>query len=198
MGGGGEFVAPHGILSETTFESEFKSADMSMKEKILNRSQKIQIGMLVCGLALALGACSSATSMKPPPSDAAQAGQLPDVWRSLTTGKEYFVRMDEDHFYAQWVNIPPASAQRSAYIHTACERKGNKWAGTSDIYMPCVVGEAKNEKIANTCHLSLGIEIDSISNDKIAGRGQSLRKFDCGACKVIEAGWANFEWVPAK
>ena len=93
---------------------------------------------------------------------------------------------------------PPASARRGAYIHTACERKGQKWTGTSDIYMPCMVGEGKSEKIVNTCHLSLGIEINSISNDKVTGRGQSLKKFDCGACKVIEAGWANFEWVPAK
>ena len=166
----------------------------------MNRGQRFQIATLACCLALAFGACSSATSTNPPPasSDPGQTGQLPDVWRSLTTGKEYFVRIDKSHFYAQWVNVPPASARRGAYIHTACERKGQKWTGTSDIYMPCMVGEGKSEKIVNTCHLSLGIEINSISNDKVTGRGQSLKKFDCGACKVIEAGWANFEWVPAK
>jgi hypothetical protein len=124
--------------------------------------------------------------------------KLPDVWRSLTTGKEYFVRADKSHFYAQWVNLPPAAAQHSAYIHTACKLEGAKWAGTSDIYMPCTVGEGKAEKIANTCRLTLKIEIDSITKDKITGRGQTLRKFDCGACKAIETGWANFEWVPAK
>jgi hypothetical protein len=171
-----------------------------MKEKTLNRGRNIQIAMLACTLALVGWARSSTVSQKSPPpsSGAGKAGQLPDVWRSLTTGKEYFVRMDKNHFYAQWVNLPPVSAQRGAYIHTACELKGSKWVGTSDIYMPCAVGEGKNEKIANTCHLNLKIEIDSISKDRITGRGQTLRKFDCGACKVIEAGWANFEWVPAK
>lgn len=165
----------------------------------MTRGREIQVATLACGLALTLWACSSATSMKPPQasSDAGQTGQLADVWRSVTTGKEYFVRMDKRHFYAQWVNLPPASAQRGAYIHTACERKGQKWEGTADIYMPCAVGEGKDEKIANTCHLSLGMEIDSISHDRITGRGQTLKKFDCGACKVIEAGWANFDWVPA-
>ena len=64
--------------------------------------------------------------------------------------------------------------------------------------MPCVVGEGKNDKVANTCHLNLKIEIDSVSNDRITGRAQTLKKFNCGACKVIEAGWADFEWAPAK
>lgn len=166
----------------------------------MSRTQKITIAMLACGLVLGSWTCSSAISQKSPKgsSSASQTGQMPDVWRSLTTGKEYFVRVDKNHFYAQWVNLPPASAQRGAYIHTACELKGKKWTGTSDIYMPCAVGERKSEEIANTCHLTLKIEIDSISKDRITGRGQSLRKFDCGTCKAIETGWGNFEWVPAK
>ena len=171
-----------------------------MEEKTLNRVRKIGIAMLACGLALGAWGCSSAASQKAPQatSGAGEEEQLPDVWRSLTTGKEYFVRMDKIHFYAQWVNLPPVSKQHGAYIHTACELKGGKWAGTSDIYMPCVVGEGKNDKVANTCRLNLKIEIESISNSRITGRAQTLKKFNCGACKVIEAGWANFEWVPAK
>ena len=171
-----------------------------MEEMTLNRMRKIEIAMLACALALGAWACSSAVSQeaRPASSGLGQAGQMPDVWRSLTTGKEYFVRMDKTHFYAQWVNLPPESAQHGAYIHTACELKGSKWTGTSDIYMPCAVGEGKKEKIANTCHLNLKIEIDSISKDRITGRGQSLRKFNCGTCKAVETGWGKFEWVPAK
>ncbi|TAM83593.1 MAG: hypothetical protein EPN47_05645 [Acidobacteria bacterium] len=166
----------------------------------MNRAQRIRIALLASGLALVAWSCSSATSMKPPEtkSDTGRAWQFPDLWRSLTTGKEYFVRMDKSHFYAQWVNLPKVSAQHGAYIHTACELKGSKWAGASDIFMPCVVGDGKSEKVANTCHLTLGIEINSITQERIAGRAQTLKKFDCGACKVIDAGWADFEWVPAK
>jgi len=166
----------------------------------LNRVQKIGIAMVACGLALGAWSCSSAVSQKASQasSGAGEEGQLSDVWRSLTTGKEYFVRMDKSHFYAQWVNLPPVSKQHGAYIHTVCEPKGSKWAGTSDIYMPCVVGEGKDDKVTNTCHLSLKIEIDSISKDRITGRAQTLKKFNCAACKVVEAGWADFEWVPAK
>jgi len=166
----------------------------------LSRKVKIQCALFASLLAFAGWACSNAASQKAPQAStgAAQAGQMPDLWRSLTTGKEYFVRMDKTHFYAQWVNLPPVSKQHGAYIHTACELKGSKWAGTSDIYMPCVVGEGKNEKVANTCHLNLKIEIESISESRITGRAQTLKKFNCGACKVVEAGWAKFEWVPAK
>ncbi len=171
-----------------------------MEEKTLKRVRKIRIATIACGLALVAWACSSAISQKSPSasSGAGQAEKFPDVWRSLTTGKEYYVRTDKTHFYAQWVNLPPESAQHSAYIHTVCKLEGSKYTGTSDIFMPCVVGEGKNEKIANTCHLTLGIEINSIGKDKITGRAQTLKKFDCSGCKVIEAGWANFEWMPAK
>jgi len=167
----------------------------------LSRGWKIQVAMLACGLAIASWACTSAGGRKGPPQTSSAAGQaekLPDVWRSLTTGKEYFVRTDKSHFYAQWVNLPPSAAQHGAYIHTACEREGSKWTGASEIYMPCAAGEGKNEKIANTCHLNLKIEIESISKDRITGRGQTLKKFNCGACKVVETGWAGFEWVPAR
>ena len=166
----------------------------------MNRRIRNQAALLVCAIALTGWACSSAISQKP--SGVSSAGQelekLPDVWRSLTTGKEYYVRTDKTHLYAQWVNLPPEAKQHGAYIHTACKLEGSKYAGTSEIYMPCMVGEGKDGKIANTCRLTLGIEINSVSNSRITGRGQTLKKFNCGACKVIEAGWADFEWVPAK
>lgn len=164
----------------------------------MNRCRKIQIAGLVCGLALAGWACSNAVGRKPPQPAAEQAHKLPDVWRSLTTGKEYYVRTDKSHLYAQWVNLPRVAAKHGAYIHTVCKLKNSKGTGTSEIYMPCVVGEGKKEKIGNTCHLTLKFEIDSISDHLITGRGQTLKKFNCGTCKVVETGWGNFEWVPAK
>lgn len=165
----------------------------------MSRSRKILIGIFACGIVVVGWAWSSATSRKTSQAgpSAGRTEKLPDVWRSLTTGKEYFVRTDKKHFYAQWVNLPPVAARRGAYIHTACSLAGSKWVGSSEIYMPCTVGEGKNEEIANTCHLTLKIEIDSVSKDRIIGRGQTLRKFDCRACRAAETGWAKFEWVPA-
>ncbi len=165
----------------------------------MKHARQIPVVMLACGLAVWGWACSSAISQKPAQKSVGtgQTEKLPDVWRSLTTGNEYFVRTDKSHLYAQWVNLPPVAAQHGAYIHTVCKVEGSKWVGTSAIYMPCAVGEGKSEKIGNTCHLTLRIEIDSVSKDRITGRGQTLKRFSCTACNVIETGWANFEWVPA-
>jgi hypothetical protein len=146
------------------------------------RNRRVQIAMLACGLALTAWACSR---------------NFPDVWQSVTTGKQYYVRKDKNHLYAQWVNLPPEAAKHGAYIHTACTLTGSKWTGTSEIYMPCTTGEGKDEKIANTCHLKLQIEFYSVGHDQIKGRGQTLKKFNCNTCQVIETGWKDFEWVPA-
>lgn len=154
---------------------------------------------------MVLGLCGSACSSKHNQPSAkrasptqSEAPEPSNIWKSETTGKEYRVRIEGDRFYADWVNLPPAAVQRRAYIHTVCQRAGSKWVGTSSIFMPCTVGQGKAEHIANTCHLNLKIEIDSVAQDRITGRGQSLEKFDCQSCKVIATGWGNIVWVPAQ
>jgi hypothetical protein len=167
----------------------------------LDRILRFETVLLVMILGFCCWACSNkheqpmAEQASPPKVETKEPS---NIWKSETTGKEYRVRIDGDHLYADWVNLPPAAAQRGAYIHTVCQRVGSKWTGTSSIFMPCTVGQGKSEHIADTCHLILKIEIGSVTKDRITGRGQSLKKFDCQSCKVIEAGWANFEWVPAR
>jgi hypothetical protein len=163
----------------------------------ISRSRSI---LLALALGLSCGACSNkgnpAASQQEAPA-VREAKTSSDIWKSETTGKKYRVRIEGDHVYANWVDLPAAAAQHGAYIRTGCQRSGSKWVGTSSIFMPCTVGEGKSEHIADTCHLTLKIEIDSISKDRITGRAQSLEKFDCRSCKVLEAGWADFVWVPA-
>jgi hypothetical protein len=131
----------------------------------------------------------------PAPWPPAEGGE---VWRSETTNKDYRVKIDGNKLYAEWVNLSPVAAENHAYIHTECRRQGEKWVGTSDVFLPCTTGQGAKEHIANTCHLKMKVELDSISKKMIKGRGQTLRKFDCTSCKLVEAGWADFEWVPAK
>jgi hypothetical protein len=121
-----------------------------------------------------------------------------EIWRSETTGKEYRVQVDKDRFYAEWVNIPPESVKHGAFIRSECHRVGSKWIGTSSVRLPCTVGEGAKEHIGNTCRLQLRIEIDSIGPDRIVGHGETLRRFDCQSCRVDEAGWGEFVWVPKK
>ena len=139
-----------------------------------------------------------AQQVKPPvriPTTPPEQG-YPKLWKSETTGKEYRVQVDKDRFYAEWVNIPPESVKRGAYIRSECRRVGSKWIGTTRTNLPCTAGEGAKERIANTCRMQLRIEINSIQADRIMGRGETLKRFDCQSCRVDETGWGDFAWVP--
>jgi hypothetical protein len=183
------------------------------KENLLNLTHHCKVLIAGLGLALFAGACqssqnqpgpnaqpaaavSSAVSAKPPAPPPWPPAEGGEVWHSTTTGKDYRVKIEGKKLYAEWVDLSQVAAQNRAYIHTECVRKGSKWVGNSDIFLPCTEGSGAQEHIANTCHLTLKVEIDSISKKMIKGRGQSLHKFDCGGCKVVETGWGSFDWVP--
>ena len=162
----------------------------------MNRHWKIRNTGLACGLLLVgLGGCSrNSEQTKPRPT-------LPtptDIWTSETTGKEYRVRIENEVFHAEWVNIPPNLAQREAYIRTECRRVGTKWIGTSQSYLPCAVGQGVEEHIANWCHVVTRIEFDAATADRIVGRGEALHRFDCQRCKILETVWKDFVWVPKR
>jgi hypothetical protein len=103
--------------------------------------------------------------------------------------------MDKDRLHTEWVNLPPALAQAGAYVHSESRRAGTKWIGTVRSYLPCETRES-DKRLSNRCHLETRIEIDSMTADRITGRAQALRKFDCKACRVIETAWADFVWTP--
>ncbi|MGE5325665.1 MAG: hypothetical protein ACM3NO_01390 [Deltaproteobacteria bacterium] len=140
-------------------------------------------------------AAAPAAPAKPAPAAAAAKGS---IWKSETTGKEYRVWTEKDQFHAEWANIPPEFAERGAHISSTGARKSGKWVGESENYLPCSEGEGKQEHIANFCQLTTGFEIDSMTDSKITGRGEALKRFDCAKCKVLEKEWKGFVWVPKK
>jgi hypothetical protein len=137
----------------------------------------------------------TAQQVKPPGKTPPQVRRPPArVWRSLTTGKEYSVRVTGQTFYAEWVNIPPALVQGGAYIRSECRRAGTRWVGTSRSHLPCDTMEGTRH-VQNWCNLVTGIEIDSMTTDRITGRAEALRRFDCEHCRILEKVWAKFEWA---
>jgi hypothetical protein len=118
------------------------------------------------------------------------------VWKSETTGNEYRVWTENNRFHAEWLNIPPGSAAKGVYIRTVCHRAGQKWIGEARSYLPCVAGEAKKEQIVNFCHVTTGFEIDSMTDSRISGRTEGMKRFDCTKCQVLEKEWKSFVWVP--
>jgi hypothetical protein len=120
------------------------------------------------------------------------------VWKSQTTGKEYRVKVEKDVFYAEWTPGPEASAQRGAYIRTECRRSGSKWYGVSRSYLSCEAEDKVKGRVTNWCHLTTRTEIDTLTADRIVGRTESLHRFDCRSCKILEAAMAGFVWVPKR
>ena len=130
-----------------------------------------------------------------------KAGQFPPppaaarVWRSQTTGKEYRVWIENERVHAEWVNIPPEIARRGAYIRTECRHVGESWIGTSQSYLPCDTTE-NGKRVSNWCRVVTKTEFDHIGANRMTGRSEGLRRFDCAGCRVLETVWKDFEWVP--
>jgi len=119
------------------------------------------------------------------------------TWKSQTTGNEYRVRVEKGVFHAEWVNVPADWDKQGAYLRTECRRAGGKWVGTSFSHLPCTTGEGQSTQIAKWCDLRTQTEIDSISPQRITGRGQRQSKIDCEQCKILEASWVDFVWTPS-
>jgi hypothetical protein len=148
---------------------------------------------------LASWSVAAQKTSSPPGAKSPQAGQaLPMIWVSETTHHEYRVRIEQDVFYAEWVNLPPAAAKLGAYIRTECHHTGAKWIGTSRIMLACAKPGDTAGKMTRTCPMTLRIEVNAISPERIAGRGESLRGFDCEKCEVRQTGWGDFVWVPKR
>ncbi len=140
---------------------------------------------------------------KPKPSakakSAAAQSAFPALWKSQApSGHQFRVKVENDLFTADWVNVPPASAKLGAYIHTECRRAGEKWIGTSRVLLPCAKPTEVAGKITHACPMTLRFEVNQITPTRIAGRGETLKDFDCEKCEVKLTGWADYVWAPKK
>ena len=159
---------------------------------------RLQTTVLIVGILVLLASGAFAAAQAKP---GGKSGQFPAppaaarVWRSQTTGKEYRVWIENERLHAEWVNIPPKLTQRGAYIQTECRHVGARWIGTSRSYLPCEATE-KGKQITNWCPVTTKIEFEHVGTNRMSGKAEGLRRFDCGACKVLETVWKEFEWAP--
>lgn len=166
---------------------------------MVSNSRRLQVTLSVflsIGVLWALGDSLGAQRAKVAPvtKSSGLSGSVPSVWKSQTTGHEYRVRADKERFYAEWINQPAAQAKHKAYIRSEAFRSGSKWVGVSRSFLPCATDV--RSAVNNWCHLVTRIEIDSMSSDKITGRGDTLKNFDCHTCRILETGWRDFVWIP--
>ena len=184
-----------------------KKTTMIADEIAANRTHRASRPRLMGVLAVVLSALGAAASGRlssdqqptqpPTASKNGPASAVGKTWKSQTTGNEYRVRVETGIFHAEWVNVPADWAERGAYLRTECRHVGGKWVGTSVSHLPCTVDGGQGTPISKWCDLKTQTEIDSISAQRITGRGQRASKVDCQQCKILEAGWADFVWTPA-
>ncbi|MGH9327455.1 MAG: hypothetical protein ACRD2B_12330 [Terriglobia bacterium] len=157
---------------------------------------KIARRLLTVALVIVLAKAALAVD----PAQAAQARSSPrppevisGLWVSETTHNIYRVRIKGGTLYAEKVNIPPNELQHGAYIRTECRREGNRWIGTTNSYLRCEMGAQK--PYVHWCHVVTRTEISAISQNRITGQAEALKRFDCHQCKVLEKEWKSFTWV---
>jgi hypothetical protein len=168
------------------------------REDGLNRFQRTGFLLAAGTMLVTMAACSRPAHTGQPAAQSAAAPTLPPVWKSVTSGKFYHVEVTPSTFQAEWVSAPQEFAKKGASIRSQARREGTKYVGGSESYLPCAVGTRAKAKITNWCHVKTGFEIDFVGPDRILGRGEALKEFDCAKCLAIEKEWKDFVWVPAE
>jgi S1-C subfamily serine protease len=118
------------------------------------------------------------------------------IWTSLTTGKDYKVKIDGEYLYTDWVNIPAGLQHTGAFTRAQLKKSGSIWTGTAASRMPCQQKDWRGVQQTHWCSIETSIEITALSESRIEGRSQAITKFNCGKCRVIETNWKPFTWIP--
>jgi len=117
------------------------------------------------------------------------------VWTSMTTGRDFKVRIDGDYIYTEWINLPPALQTTVAFMRSELKKDGDKWIGQFRSFLPY---EYKTWAVQSVkwCTVELQFEIDKLSDTRIEGRSQGFNAFDARKCKPSKIGWKSFVWIP--
>jgi hypothetical protein len=149
-------------------------------------------------LALGMGARGTFSQQPKPSPEPPRFPEAPAsarIWKSLTTGKEYRVWTTSTQLFAEWVNVPPASAAQGASIRIECRRMDGKYLGTAQNHLPCDTTE-NGKRVTNFCRVSSKIEFNAVEANRMTGRTETAHRFDCANCTLLETRWIDFEWVP--
>src|SRR5262249_37851573 len=126
----------------------------------------------------------------------------PVVWTSLTTGKEYKIRMDSDHLYID--GILPAWLRQAekdgAFFRCNLARGESKWTGTCTSYMPYHWTDKSGNTQANWCRIETMENVTLVTKIRIEGEYETLdqKGFDASKCLVKKGEMAHFAWIPKK
>jgi hypothetical protein len=128
------------------------------------------------------------------------------VWTSVTTGRDFKMRIDGDYIYTEWVNLPPQLQTTAAFMRSELKKVGDKWVGKSRSYLPYEYksayldfwknGQTVGTENVNWCRLEYDFEIDMLTDSRIEGRGMGFTTFDAKKCKPGKMELKTFTWIP--
>ncbi len=113
------------------------------------------------------------------------------VWTSMTSGRDYKLRVDGDYLYVEWVNVPPTLAQAGGFIRSELRKTGDIWAGKTRSHLPC---QYYNQ--TRWCSVEAEIEITKIGETRIEGSALTWQKFNCRKCQPESTKMKPFTWIP--
>jgi len=139
-------------------------------------------------------------------SSPAALGNGETIWTSMTSGRDYKVRIDGDYIYVEWVNLPPALQGTMAFVRSELKKDGDKWVGKSRSNLPYTfkssymdfwkTGQQMGTENVNWCTLEGDFEIDKMSDARIEGRTYGSKSLDVKKCKQHgKPEWQSFVWI---
>jgi trypsin-like peptidase len=117
------------------------------------------------------------------------------IWTSMTTGRDFKVRIDGDYIYTEWVNLPSQLQTTAAFMRSELKKDGDKWVGKVRSLLPY---DYKTWAVQDVkwCTVEVQFEIDKLSETRIEGRAVRAKSFDAKKCKTGELEWQSFAWIP--
>lgn len=151
--------------------------------------------LLACSLHLLAPPCAHCQRSEP-------VADPQEVWTSVTTGKEYKLRIDGDHVNIEGI-LPPALqqfVQQGAFFRCDLVRRENVWDGTCTSYMPYGSSDESQKGRIKWCRIETKERITLLSKTRIEGEYETLdlKESDTANCAIKKGQMRHFAWIPKK
>ncbi len=120
------------------------------------------------------------------------------VWTSLTTGRDYKVKIDGDYVYSDWVNMPTALQGTQAFMRSEVKKAADGiWRGKGRSFLPCQYRDTWTaQPVTKWCRAEMDIEVDKVSDSRIEGKATAWDAWDCRKCAPKNEKTVPFTFIP--
>jgi hypothetical protein len=122
------------------------------------------------------------------------------MWTSLTSGRDFKIRLDGDYLYMDWVSIPADIKAAGAFNRAELKKSADgKWRGKNHTRLPCTYTRgygAYERTYINWCIREDDMEIDLLSDRRIEGISVGWQKLECKKCEPQGLEQKPFTLIP--